>query len=446
MGGNASKQTSKNAQKILSNPKLKEKAKYPNILKKDDPIDDGTARLSAAMDAKLTYLRQVDEEMLKQSKKPKPAPIQQKTSWGPEPLSRYYNEEQIGERVKGVEENFKDDSLAEKLKKVGSIDENFSIKYGFHHDNPYENKEKDQDIRNSYQLSVDSLDPRKNIQGRYGKVPASEIINIIHNHNKDPLEWDISALSKYTLMRPDEITKLVTHYDLIDNNQVNFSYPKDKGMHYNESTESWYIGKPPPDDADIKTKYRTMKENKKIIPTKILKQLRKDQEEFKPIDHKKLKNLNETYYINPDVYKELSIEKDPHDRILTTTKRSPARYKTNNLIDRLENEYRMELSDRERQELIDIDVKRLNLERQGILESREYDPISDSKEIQAIEHEIAKYKTDYQEVHELQQNIKKYENTKEKIRKIDYQKNKIKRDKHQSRFKDDAYDSDGRYY
>merc|ERR1712080_536496 len=95
--------------------KLKTRANYPN----DKYKLSGLAKMKINDIA--TYQRQVEKELEKQAKKPKPAPIKLKTSFGEDHLNKMSQEEQA-RRLAEANKIIMDKNLSEKMAKIGSFD------------------------------------------------------------------------------------------------------------------------------------------------------------------------------------------------------------------------------------------------------------------------------------------------------------------------------------
>lgn len=419
MGGNSSKVSKPIVENVIKQANQKVKAQPPNFDKTDI-----SGQIKSSIEKKYTYLRQVEAELDKQAEKPKPAPLQSKTTWGKDPLKNL-DAATLTKKSAEAEKILHDQSLAERLTSIGKLDENFKIQ---NFENKFENKEKDAIIRDSYKTSAQMLDPSKNPIGKFGKRPTGDIIDIITNHKNNPEGWTTATIAEFTKMRERDVKNLVKYYDLIGESNVKFTYPKE-GIHYDETQGKWYTGPPIDYQRDsLAEKLDKVKTRKPLLPASEVKVMRQNKEAFAPVNKKHLKKLNDAFYINPDIYKEISVERDPLDRMLETHKTSPAKYSTDNLIDKLERVYRIELDDREIQQLQEIEAKtQVYLEKEKM---RQSDPEKAALTSTDLER--------YQELQSLKKSVESYDKTKIKIHMLKKQDGKLKQEKKVYKYRDDA--------
>lgn len=409
MGNQAlSKQTVKQAINHADKTKLKKPAKMPN-LDRANPINQA----DQAIKKQYTYLRQVEKELERQQKKRTPAPVQTSTSWGQDPWQRISDEEKE-DRKKKADEIIKDTSLAERLRNVGSIDDNFKVsdmKYG---------DTIQSEIRELYASSYEA-DGRA--AARMGRSSGANLVNIIHNYKSDPLAWSPESIADHTKMRTDDVKNLIDYYDLLDEDQVYFEFPKE-GIRWSEVHQLWFTGQEiDPEDSKEEIK-RKLTESKPLLSHTKINQARQNVESFQKIDKSQMEKLKKEYYINDDIYREISTERDPNDRFLLHHSRSPSRYNTDNLIDKLEQEYKVKLGERQ------IELIR------GIEEKAKSPGLADLHDSTGL---VSSGSTEKEEkVKDLLKDIDSFEKNRRKVLRLQKERQEERRPKHVGRFSDDA--------
>jgi len=394
MGNQASKAGVKKALKNAD--QLKTPAKTPN-LNRADPIN----QVDQKVQKQFTYLRQVEKELARQAKKPTPAPVQTQTSWGADPWSKLTPDQQA-EREKKAQDIINDKSLAQRLKNVGSIDENMVVS-----DVKYKDTIEDE-VKSLYAQSY-SEDGKA--AAKMGRVSSADLVNILTNHQMNPHFWTPSQIAQHTRMRAEDVENLTKHYRLLDEDQVYFEFPKE-GIRWSEKHQAWFTGQaiaPGDSAAEIADK---VKNQKPLLSKTKISLARENVKNFQKIDSKEMSKLKSKYYINDDIYKQINQERDPNDRMLQQMVDSPARYNTNNLIDKLENQYRVQLGERQLKILRQIEAQSEAMEHTG-------------QDAQG------------QQVDQLLSDIDRFEKTRAKVLKLDKQKG-VGRKKHVGRFGDDA--------